>query len=326
MNKFSHEPVLLNEIVEAFDYLKDKENAIFVDGTIGLAGHSLAIADKLKAKSSEFRVIAIDKDEEAIRIAKLRTKDYGLRTNFSFVHDDFHNIKSILSELDIDPSTSLGAGQIDGMLLDLGVSSMQLDNKDRGFSFEDPNAPLDMRMDPTQNKSAKDILNNYPITELEGMLYRGEEKHFKRVARNIAEFREEKSFETVGDLVAVLEKAIPKKFGGKNFATDTFRALRIEVNDELAPLAKSIEEIIPHLQKGGKLAVITFHSLEDRIVKQTFKKLENPCECPPEFPYCTCGKKPMVKIITKKPLEPSDKEIEENPRSRSSKFRIIEKI
>ncbi|MFA7244072.1 MAG: 16S rRNA (cytosine(1402)-N(4))-methyltransferase RsmH [Patescibacteria group bacterium] len=318
MTEFLHKPVLLNEVLEAFDYLKDKKNAVFVDGTLGLGGHSMAIAEKWKMESGKWKVVAIDKDEEALRIAKLRAKDHGLQTNFVFIHDDFHNIDGILDNLKIN--------KINGMLLDLGVSSMQLDYKDRGFSFENPNAPLDMRMDSSQIQSAKDILNNYSISDLEGVLIRGEEKYFKSIARNIAEVRKEKPFRTIGDLLEILKKSIPKKTNGKNFATDTFRALRIEVNDELAPLEKTIEAIVPHLNSGARLSVITFHSLEDRIVKQTFRKLENPCTCPPEFPYCTCGNKPSVKLVSKKAIEPNTDEIAGNPRARSAKLRIVEKI
>jgi 16S rRNA (cytosine1402-N4)-methyltransferase len=313
----SHKSVLINEVVSAFDYLKDVQQGFFVDGTIGLAGHSIALMQNLN-KNVKINFIAIDKDNKALIIAKDKITKNGILDKLILVNDDFSNIKDICSNLQIS--------NICGMLLDLGVSSMQLDDKTRGFSFSVLSAPLDMRMDQHQDLSAADILNTYSQHKLEEILKNGEEKHYRKVATAICISRKIKVFKTIGDLLDVLDKSLPKKYRKTHMATDTFRALRIEVNNELSKLSCTLEDIIDLLEPKTKLAVITFHSLEDRIVKNTFKKLEKPCTCPPKIPYCVCGKIPKLKIITKKPIIPSDSEIKNNPRARSAKLRIVEKI
>lgn len=317
MNKFKHKPVLLDQVINCFEYLADQKEPIFIDGTLGLGGHSLAIASRIKAKNKKFKVIGIDKDQKALQISESKIKDQKLSEHFLFVHNSFENIKEILNDLNID--------KIDGMLLDLGVSSMQLDDKSRGFSFEELDAPLDMRMDQSQNLTAKDIVNNYSAKDLERVLKDGEEWNFRKITRIILEKREEIEIKTVGDLVRIIPKN--KKLKTKNHpATDTFRALRLEVNHELNGLKQAIEDIVPFLKPKSRLAIISFHSLEDRIVKQTFVKLSDPCTCPKDFPQCFCGKKAEIKIISKKPITPDEKEIANNPRSRSAKLRIINKI
>lgn len=340
MSNFFHKPVLLNEVLETFDYLKDRTDPVFVDGTLGLAGHSLAIAkqvtrykkpldfargrqdaSKCQITNIKLQIIGIDKDSAALDAARLQTANCQLPTKFVFVHDDFRRYDNIIQSMNIK--------LVDGVLLDLGVSSMQLDDKSRGFSFQDKNQPLDMRMDQNQNKTAAIILNSYSITELEKMLKRGEERFAKIIAKNVAQFRKNKKISQVSDLLEILEKSIPlkiQKTGKTHYSTATFRALRIEVNDELKYLEQAIIDITKSIKPKSRLAIITFHSLEDRIVKQIFKKLANPCTCPPQLPYCVCGKKAEIKIITKKPILPSEKEINNNSRSRSAKLRIIEKI
>ncbi len=318
--RLMHIPVLKKEIVECFDYLKDLKNPIFVDGTLGAAGHSLALADNFQISTNELRIIGIDQDQEALIIAESNTKKAGLEENFTLVHDNFKNIKTILGDLN--------APSISGALIDLGVSSMQLDRSERGFSFKDPNQPLDMRMDQTKKFDAKYILGNYPEARMEHILKEyGEEPFAKRIARNICDIRKTKKIEKIGDLLDIIAKSMPDKFkhGRTHFATRTFQALRIEVNSELTKLDEAIYNFADTLKKGGRLAIITFHSLEDRIVKHAFLKLTDPCECPKAMP-CICGKKPTVKIITRKPILPTDKEMEINIRSRSAKLRIIEKI
>ena len=330
---FSHKPVLLNEVLETFDYLKDRKDPVFVDGTVGMAGHSLAIAkqvtSRLRSRQANIKIIGIDKDEAALKSAKLKARSLkspkgapsGLEAIFTFIHDDFRNYDKIIRSINIK--------YVDGVLLDLGVSSMQLDDKSRGFSFQDKDMPLDMRMDLRQTKTAASILSSYSITDLEEMLKRGEEKRAKIIAKNVAQFRKNKKINRVSDLLEILEKSIPlkiQKTSKTHYSTATFRALRIEVNDELNNLEQTIINVISSLKPNSRLAIITFHSLEDRIVKQTFKKLANPCTCPPKLPYCVCGKKAEIKIMTKKPILPSEKEISDNPRSRSAKLRIIEKI
>lgn len=319
-----HIPVLKNEIIESFEYLKDLKNPIFVDGTLGAAGHSLAIAQNQKEKGRNndiaLKMLGIDQDEEALKIAKNNIKSTNLGENFILVHDNFKNVKDILNDLNIS--------KINGALIDLGVSSMQLDQSERGFSFKDPNQPLDMRMDQTRKFDAKFILGNYPEARIEHILREyGEEPFAKTIAKNIRETRKIKRIESIGDLLDIISKSVPSKFkyGRTHFATRTFQALRIEVNSELIKLDNAIYDFVEVLDKGGKLAVITFHSLEDRIVKHAFLKLANPCECPKEMP-CICGKKPVIRIITRKPILPTDTEMQNNARSRSAKLRILEKI
>lgn len=309
--EFKHVSVLLNETVEG---LNIKENGTYVDGTLGGAGHSSEILKKL---NNTGRLIGIDQDREALNAAGQRLKNYN---NVTFVHNNFHNIGEILEELDIEC--------IDGIMMDLGVSSYQLDNEERGFSYM-KEAKLDMRMDREQNFSAYDVVNKYPEEKIYKVIKEyGEEKFAKRIANNIVRAREEKSIDTTLELVDIIRKSIPAKNQreGGHPAKRTFQAIRIEVNGELEILNKTIEDSVDKLKVGGRIAIITFHSLEDRIVKNKFKELEKPCTCPSDFPICVCGKKPKVKIITKKPIDPSEDEKDFNSRSNSAKLRIAERI
>lgn len=309
--EFKHISVLLNECLEG---LAIKENGIYVDCTLGGAGHSSHILKKLSSKGT---LIGIDQDNDALRAAKEKLKDYS---NVKFVHNNFYNIDSILTSLDIP--------NVDGILMDLGVSSYQLDEGERGFSYM-KDAPLDMRMDRDRDFSAYDVVNTYSEEDLYRIIRDyGEEKFAKRIAKFIVDRRTDKPIETTLELVDIIKAAIPAKARreGPHPAKRTFQAIRIEVNGELAILNKAIEDGVKHLNKGGRMAIITFHSLEDRIVKLKYRELANPCTCPKEFPVCICGKKPLVKIISRKAIEPSKEEVEENPRSRSAKLRVIEKL
>ena len=308
---FKHIPVLLDECM---DGLNIKKNGIYVDCTLGGAGHSSEI---LKRLSEEGRLIGIDQDTDAIRAASEKLKDYN---NVTYVHDNFYNIEKILSELNID--------KVDGILMDLGVSSYQLDEAERGFSYMH-DAPLDMRMNRENSVSAYEIVNNYEEDDLYKLIKDyGEEKFAKKIAAFIVKRRKEEPIKTTFELVDTIKAAIPAKFRreGPHPAKRTFQAIRIEVNKELEILDKAIEDGVNRLRGGGRIAIITFHSLEDRIVKTKFKKLEDPCECPKDFPICICGKKPKINIITRKPKEASKDELEVNPRSRSAKLRVGEKI
>ncbi len=309
--EFKHISVLLNECLEG---LAIKENGTYVDCTLGGAGHSSHILKKLSSKGT---LIGIDQDNDALRAAKEKLKDYS---NVKFVHNNFYNIDSILTSLDIP--------NVDGILMDLGVSSYQLDEGERGFSYM-KDAPLDMRMDRDRDFSAYDVVNTYSEEDLYRIIRDyGEEKFAKRIAKFIVDRRTDKPIETTLELVDIIKAAIPAKARreGPHPAKRTFQAIRIEVNGELAILNKAIEDGVKHLNKGGRMAIITFHSLEDRIVKLKYRELANPCTCPKEFPVCICGKKPLVKIISRKAIEPSKEEVEENPRSRSAKLRVIEKL
>ena len=309
--EFKHVSVLLNECIEG---LNIKDNGIYVDGTLGGGGHSSEILKKLSDKGL---LIGIDQDRDALKAASARLQNYK---NVKYVHNNFYNVDSILNELGIE--------KIDGMLMDLGVSSYQLDTGDRGFSYMQ-DAPLDMRMNRDNSLSAYEVVNNYDEEELYRIIRDyGEEKFAKRIARFIVEKREEKNIETTLELVEIIKAAIPAKARreGPHPAKRTFQAIRIEVNSELSILNKAIEDGVNRLNKGGRMAIITFHSLEDRIVKLKFRELENPCTCPKEFPMCMCGKKPTVKVISRKGIVPTKEEVEENPRSRSAKLRVIEKL
>ena len=309
--EFKHVSVLLNECIEA---LSIKENGIYVDCTLGGAGHSSQIAARL---SKDGLLIGIDQDKDALSAAKKRLENFE---NVKYVHNNFYNIDSILTELNIE--------KVDGILADLGVSSYQLDEASRGFSYMQ-DAPLDMRMNRDNDFSAYDIVNNYSEDELYKIIKEyGEERFAKRIANFIVNKRIEKPIETTFELVDIIKAAIPAKMRreGPHPAKRTFQAIRIEVNSELKILNKTIEDGVNRLNKGGRMAIITFHSLEDRIVKLKFRELEDPCTCPKEFPVCACGKKPLVKVASKKGIAPTEKEIEENPRSRSAKLRIIEKL
>lgn len=309
--EFKHVSVLLEECIEA---LNIKEEGIYVDCTLGGAGHSSEIVKRL---SKEGTLVGIDQDTEALEAAKQKLIAYN---NIKYVHDNFYNIDNILTNINIS--------KVDGILMDLGVSSYQLDNAERGFSYMN-DAPLDMRMNRESSLTAYDVVNNYSEEELIKIFYEfGEEKFSKRIANFIVNHRKEKPIDTTGELVDIIKAAIPAKARreGPHPAKRVFQAIRIEVNNELGILNKTIEDGINRLNKGGRMAIITFHSLEDRIVKNKFKSLEHPCECPPDFPVCVCNKKPVVKIITRKPMEPTKEEVENNPRSRSAKLRVVEKI
>ncbi len=309
--EFKHVSVLLNECIDALDI---KENGIYVDCTLGGAGHSSHIVKHL---SEDGMLIGIDQDNDALKAAKERLQEF---TNVKYVHNNFYNIDNILNELDVD--------KVDGILMDLGVSSYQLDEAERGFSYM-KDASLDMRMDRDNDFSAYEIVNNYSEDQLYKIIKDyGEERFAKRIANIIVNRRAEKPIETTFELVDIIKAAIPARLRreGPHPAKRTFQAIRIEVNSELKILNKTIEDGVNRLNEGGRMAIITFHSLEDRIVKLKFRELENPCTCPKGFPICACGKSPLVKTISKKGISPTENEIEENPRSRSAKLRIIEKL
>lgn len=307
--EFKHIPVLLNECIENLNINPD---GIYVDGTLGGAGHSFYIAQKLSPKG---RLIGIDKDEDALKAARKKLKDFK---NIEYVNDNHDNIKNIL--------LSLGIERVDGILLDLGVSSYQLDETERGFSYMQ-DAKLDMRMDKTQNLTAEYIVNNYKEEELARIIYEyGEEKFSRRIAKNICEYRKIEPINTTMKLVEIIEKSIPKSKNNRGHpAKRTFQAIRIEVNNEIEPLQNTVTDSIDCLNKNGRLCIITFHSLEDRAVKNAFIKEEGLCTCPPDLPYCICGKKEKGKIITKKPILPTKEEMEINTRSKSAKLRVFEK-
>lgn len=309
---FNHEPVLLNETIEA---LNIKENGIYVDCTVGGAGHSIEI---LKRVGPNGKLVAIDQDEEALLTATKRLKDY--KDQVYFIKCNYAYIGQILDSLGID--------FVDGVLMDIGVSSYQLDEGKRGFSYHQ-DSPLDMRMDQSQELTAKDVVNKYSKEKLETIFWNyGEEKWGMRIAEFIVKEREKKEIETTFELVEIIKKAIPKKvrMEGKHPAKKIFQAIRIEVNNELDVLETGIYSSIERLKAGGRLAIITFHSLEDRIVKTNFKELAKGCTCPPDFPICVCNKKEKIKVITKKPVVASEEEVDRNNRSRSAKLRVAEKI
>ena len=308
---FHHVSVLLQECI---DNLNIRPDGIYVDGTMGGGGHSLEIAKRLTTG----RLICIDQDPNAHEAAGKRLAEY--KDRITFVRDNFVNIKSILD--------SLGIEKIDGMLLDIGVSSHQLDEAERGFSYQQ-DAPLDMRMNPDRPFSAYDVVNGYDEDELDRVIFTyGEERWARRIAQFIVKEREAKPIETTGELVDIIKKAVPKgaRKDGPHPAKRTFQAIRIEVNGELEVLQRAIDDVAARLAVGGRLCIITFHSLEDRIVKEAFRKQESPCICPPQFPVCVCGKKPLGRVITRKPILPSKEELEENPRSRSAKLRVLEGV
>lgn len=309
--EFNHVSVLLNEAV---DGLKIKENGIYVDGTLGGGGHSSEIVKHIAGG----RLIGIDQDTDAIKAASKRLEEY--KDRFTAVHSNFYNVRVVLDDLGIDKA--------DGFLLDLGVSSYQLDEAERGFSYMN-DAPLDMRMNRDNEYSAWDVVNKKSEKELNDIIFNfGEEKWARRIAQFIVSEREIKPIDTTFELVEVIKKAVPKgaRRDGPHPAKRTFQAIRIEVNSELSILDKTVDDMVASLNTGGRLCIITFHSLEDRIIKNAMKRHENPCICPPEFPVCVCGKKADGKVITRKPILPSEQELECNPRARSAKLRILEKI
>ena len=307
--EFKHIPIMLDEVIEGLDI---KPDGIYVDGTLGGGGHSYEIAKRLVSGG---RLIGIDQDEAAIKAAGARLSGFGDRV--TIVRSNYAQMVSVLQ--------SLGIEQVDGILLDLGVSSHQLDNAERGFSYME-DAPLDMRMDRRQEKTAGDIVNFYSQAELTRIIRDyGEDKFAAKIAAKIIGFRENKPVETTGELAEIIKSAIPMKYRltGGHPAKRTFQAIRIELNRELEILEESIEGMLDTLSDRGRMAVITFHSLEDRIVKSAFKKAESPCTCPPDFPICVCGKKSKGFVASRKPLIPSDEETERNPRAKSSKLRIF---
>lgn len=308
--EFKHIPVLLNECIEGLNINPD---GIYVDGTLGGAGHSSQIIKKLSSKGM---LIGIDRDEEALKAAKEKLKDYN---NVKYVHGNHDDIKQILSELNMD--------KVDGILLDLGVSSYQLDERNRGFSYM-ADAQLDMRMDKTSNLTAKEVVNNYSESELERIISEyGEEKFAKKIANNICKLRKEKEIETTKELSDIIEKTIPKALQKDGHpAKRTFQAIRIEVNNEIEPLYRTILDCIDVLKPKGRLCTITFHSLEDRAVKNAYADAKGKCTCPPDLPYCVCGYKTLGNIINKKPIVANEEETKENSRSKSAKLRIFEKI
>ena len=307
--EFKHIPIMLEEVIEGLDI---KPDGIYVDGTLGGGGHSYEIAKRLVSGG---RLIGIDQDEAAIKAAGARLSGFGDRV--TIVRSNYAQMVSVLQ--------SLGIEQVDGILLDLGVSSHQLDNAERGFSYME-DAPLDMRMDRRQEKTARDIVNYYSQAELTRIIRDyGEDKFAAKIAAKIIAFRENKPVETTGELVEIIKSAIPMKYRltGGHPAKRTFQAIRIELNRELEILEESIEGMLDTLSDRGRMAVITFHSLEDRRVKSAFKKAESPCTCPPDFPICVCGKKSKGFVASRKPLIPSEEEMERNPRAKSSKLRIF---
>ena len=307
--EFKHKPVLLNECIEG---LNIKPDGIYIDGTLGGAGHSKEI---LKRLSSKGLLIGIDRDLDALEAAKNNLKDYN---NVKYIHGNHDDIDAIMQSLNIDG--------VDGILLDLGVSSYQLDERNRGFSYLGDNE-LDMRMDKTQELTARDVVNNYPEEKLANIIYEyGEERFSRHIAKNICIERKKKPIETTAELVKIIENSIPKsKQNNGHPAKRTFQAIRIEVNNEIEPLYDTVLKCIKCLKPGGRLCIITFHSLEDRAVKRAYVKAEGRCTCPKDLPYCVCGAVSYGKIINKKPIIATKEEQTENSRSKSAKLRIFER-
>jgi len=309
--EFKHYSVMLSETVDA---LKVKDGGIYADGTLGGGGHSYEILSRGK----DIHLIGIDQDSDAILAAKKRLAEFG--ESVTYVNDNFRNAASILDNLEVS--------EIDGMVLDLGVSSYQLDNEERGFSYM-KSAPLDMRMNQKGSLSAYDVVNTYTEDQLTDIFYRyGEENWSRRVAKFIVERREREPIKTTGELSEIIKAAIPQGARKDELHPEKriFQAIRIEVNGELEILKDAVLDIVSRLKKGGRLAIITFHSLEDRIIKQVFSELAKGCTCPANFPVCVCGKKPEIKVITKKPILPTNEELSENSRSKSAKLRVAEKL
>ena len=310
--EFKHYSVMLNETIEQLNIRPD---GIYVDGTLGGAGHSSEIAKRLTTG----RLIGIDQDADAIAAASERLKDYKdkvtiVRSNYAQKKEELHN---------------LGIEKVDGILLDLGVSSFQLDTPERGFTYRSEDAPLDMRMDDRQKLTARDIVNEYSEMELFRIIRDyGEDRFAKNIAKHIVSAREQKPIETTGELNAIIKGAIPMKVQvtGGHPSKRTYQAIRIELNHELDVLRDNLDDMIELLNDGGRCCIITFHSLEDRIVKSAFKKNENPCTCPSNFPVCVCGNKSRGHVVTRKPILPSEKELEENSRSKSAKLRVFERV
>lgn len=310
--EFNHYSVLLEECIEN---LNIKPDGVYVDGTLGGAGHSYQICQRLSEKG---RLVGIDQDKDAICAASKRLEEF--RDKVTIVRSNYSDMKQVLHELGIE--------KVDGILLDLGVSSFQLDTPERGFTYREENAPLDMRMDDRQTLTAKDIVNEYPEMELFRIIRDyGEDKFAKNIAKHIVAARKIKPIETTGELNEIIRSSIPMKMQatGGHPSKRTYQAIRIELNHELDVLKDNLDDMIDLLNENGRLCIITFHSLEDRIVKSNFKKNENPCTCPRNFPVCVCGNKSKGQVITKKPILPSQEELEENSRSKSAKLRVFER-
>lgn len=310
--EFNHKSVLLQETIEN---LKIRPNGIYVDGTLGGGGHSFQI---LKQLGDDGRLIGIDQDEDALKAAGMRLSIFGEKV--TMVRSNYCHMKQVLQEM--------GITKVSGIVLDLGVSSYQLDEPERGFTYRE-DVPLDMRMDRRQPKTARDIVNEYSEMDLYRIIRDyGEDKFAKNIAKHIVAARAQKPIETTGELIEIIKAAIPAKIrmNGGHPAKKTFQAIRIELNAELDVLKNSLDEMIDLLEDGGRICIITFHSLEDRIVKQIFKRNEDPCTCPSHFPVCVCGKQSKGKVITRKPIVPSEEELEENSRAKSSKLRVFERI
>lgn len=311
--EFNHYSVLRNETIEN---LNIKPDGIYVDGTLGGGGHAYQVAPRLSEKG---RLIGIDQDADAIAAAGERLKEFGdkitiIRSNYANMKEELHRI---------------GVEKVDGIVLDLGVSSFQLDTPERGFTYRDENAPLDMRMDDRQSLTAKDIVNGYSEMDLYRIIRDyGEDKFAKNIAKHIVQERAKKPIETTGELTEIIRASIPMKvqMTGGHPAKRTFQAIRIELNKELEVLQDNLDDMIDLLNPGGRICIITFHSLEDRIVKTNFKRNENPCTCPSDFPVCVCGKKSKGKVVTRKPILPSEEELEVNSRSKSAKLRVFERV
>ena len=309
--EFKHKSVLLEETIRN---LKVKPDGIYVDGTLVGGGHAYEVCRQLSAKGS---LIGIDQDEAAIEAAGERLQEFGDRV--TIIRSNYCNMKKELQKI--------GISSVDGIVLDLGVSSYQLDNAERGFTYRE-DVPLDMRMDRRGSRTARDIVNTYTENELYRVLRDyGEEKFAKKIARNICTARSEKPIETTGELIELIKQSIPMKMRavGGHPAKKTFQAIRIELNQELEVLRNSLDDMIELLNDGGRICIITFHSLEDRIVKTIFRRNENPCTCPPDFPVCVCGKTSMGRVITRKPILPDEEEIAVNKRSKSAKLRVFER-
>ena len=310
--EFKHYSVLLKETIENLDI---KPDGIYVDGTLGGGGHAYHVASRLSEKG---RLIGIDQDKDAVAAAGARLAEFG--DKITIIRSNYSNMKEELHRIGID--------KVDGIVLDLGVSSFQLDTPERGFTYREPDAPLDMRMDDRQNLTARDIVNDYSEMELFRIIRDfGEDKFAKNIAKHIAAARVKKPIETAGELTDIIRAAIPMKVQvtGGHPAKRTFQAIRIELNKELEVLQNNLDDMIELLNPGGRICIITFHSLEDRIVKTIFKKNENPCTCPREFPVCVCGKKSKGSVVGRKPILPSEEELEANSRSKSAKLRVFER-
>lgn len=310
--EFRHKSVLLEETIEN---LNIKPDGIYVDGTLGGAGHAYEVAKRLTEGG---RLIGIDQDADAIAAASQKLEP--LKNRVTIVRNNYCNMKEELQKL--------GISGVDGILLDLGVSSFQLDTPERGFTYREKDAPLDMRMDQRNSRTAKDIVNQYSEKELYRIIRDfGEDRFAKNIAKHIVAARQEKEIETTGELTEIIRASIPKKVqaAGGHPAKRTFQAIRIELNRELEVLQDTLDEMIELLNEDGRICIITFHSLEDRIVKTIFKKNENPCTCPSDFPVCVCGKKSKGKVISRKPILPKEEELEENSRAKSAKLRVFEK-